>query len=340
MFERDVLNILDEGEEPEAPCRFNFASNANSLGPDPYALKAIRQADPRHYPDPHYRQLYRALAEFHDVEPEQIAVGAGSSELIARLTHWSYLKGPMLLMEPTFAEYSRAAQPAELPLRIAHSGEEFLSQLKGATLAFLCVPNNPTGEVYAFLEEAAWEAKRQGIVLVLDLAYWSLTRDPPPLPEAWWLFGPNKAHGLTGERAGYLIAPQNLHAFRSIAPSWILSVHGEAFLRQHVQPNSQAWLAQTRQTLWHWLDALEADLAQLGLEVRKGRANFLLAKVGQAPQLTLQLRAREIRVRDCSSFHLPEWIRLSAQPETARRALIQALSELLAEGVLPRPRGS
>jgi histidinol-phosphate aminotransferase len=43
------------------------------------------------------------------------------------------------------------------------------------------------------------------------------------------------------------------------------------------------------------------------------------------------LRERGIRVRDATSFGLPEWLRLSAQREEAIEALLEAL-----EGVLAR----
>lgn len=328
----DVLKPIHGGTDSGPPPRYDFSTNANGLGPDPYALAAIQGADPSRYPDPLYTETHAALAHYHGVAPEQVAVGNGTSELIHRLTRLRYLRGPMLILPPTFSEYARAAQPAELPLLKAESGSRFLQLLPQATLAFLCVPNNPTGEVYDFLFEAAEIAQQRQVVLVLDLAYYHLCLDPPPLPpSAWKLYSPNKAHGLTGVRAGYLIAPHDLTHFRHIAPSWVLGVHGEAFLRAVLQPPSQAWLAQTRAELWRLRAELAQGLRALGLEVRESPANFLLVRVGQATAVALRLREKGLRVRDCTSFGLPEWLRLSAQPPDAQRALLEALPEVLAE---------
>ncbi|WP_027881171.1 pyridoxal phosphate-dependent aminotransferase [Meiothermus rufus] len=327
----DVLKPIHGGTDSGPPPRFDFSTNANALGPDPHALQAVQAADPSRYPDPLYTVLHQAIAAFHQVAPEQVAVGTGTSELIHRLVRWRWLRGPMLILPPTFSEYARAAQPAELPLLQAHSPEEFLQLLPRATLAFLCVPNNPTGEVYPFLAEAAQTAQRHRATLVLDLAYHALTQNPPPLPQGVWrLYGPNKAHGLTGVRAGYLVAPVDLTHFRHLAPSWVLSVHGEAFLRASLEPPSQTWVAQTRQTLWRWRRELAQGLRKLGLEVQEGQANFLLVRVGPATQVAQALRARGLRVRDCTSFGLNEYLRLSAQPPEAQKALLEALADLLA----------
>lgn len=165
---------------------------------------------------------------------------------------------------------------------------------------------------------------------MLDLAYHPLTQEPPPLPEGVWrLYSPNKAHGLTGVRAAYLLAPHDLTHFRNLAPSWALSVHGEAFLRAVLQPASQSWLETTRQSLWRWRAELAAGLRALGLEVREGAANFLLVRVGQATAVARALRLRGVRVRDGTSFGLPEWLRLSAQAPQARQALLESLQEVL-----------
>lgn len=329
----DVLTPIHGGTDAGPAPRYDFSTNANSLGPDPYALAAIQAADPSRYPDPLYTRLHAALADFHGVSPKQVAVGGGTSELIHRLTRWRYLRGPMLILPPTFSEYARAAQPAELPILRATDAESFLKLLPRATLAFLCVPNNPTGEVYAFLEQAGQTASRHQIALVLDLAYYSLLPDPPGLPtNAWRLYSPNKAHGLTGVRAGYLLAPHDLRHFRNLAPSWVLGVHGEAFLQATLQPDSQNWLAATRQEIWRLRSQLAQGLRGLGLEVQESPANFLLVRVGQATATAQRLRKLGFGVRDCTSFGLPEWLRLSAQPPQAQEALLKALRRELAVG--------
>ncbi|MGC8905173.1 pyridoxal phosphate-dependent aminotransferase [Thermus sp.] len=321
---RPIHGGTDEGPEP----LYDFSTNANALGPNPVILERLKAVDPSRYPDPLYRRLRAALAEAHGVRPEQVAVGTGTSELIHRLARWTYLRGPILFLPPTFSEYARAARALDLPLWEAESPEAFLELLPRSSLAFLCVPNNPTGEVYPFLEEAA---RRAGGALVLDLAYYDLMESPPPLPQgAFRLYSPNKAHGLTGVRAGYLLAPLDLTHFQNLAPSWPLSVYGEALLQAHLDPEARAWLEESKRELLRLRRLLAQGLRDLGLEVRESPANFLLVRVGKATEVARALRERGLKVRDATSFGLPEWLRLSAQREEAIGALLLALEEVLA----------
>ena len=65
-------------------------------------------------------------------------------------------------------------------------------------------------------------------------------------------------------------------------------------------------------------------LAGAALEVVAGRANFLLLRVGDAPAFRLALLRRGFAVRDCTSFGLPEWVRVAVPSEGAVRRLLNA----------------
>ncbi len=322
-----IHGSTDSGKPP----RYDFSSNANALGPNPYILKILQTVDPTHYPDPAYTKLHQALANHHQVNPEQVAVGAGASELILRLIRYQSRSANVLTFAHTFGEYQRSAQLAGLAQLQAPTPAAFLANLKQADLAFLCVPNNPTGELYGedFLQEVAIVATRSRTIVVIDRAYLALSQVQITIPDSFWqLYAPNKAHGMTGIRAGYLIAPESLLAFRNYAPSWVLSVHGEAFLQAALQPASQDWVSQCRPILWAWRDRLGAQLNQLQIDQRWSQANFGLINVSNATQVTQALRHADIRVRDCTSFGLPDRIRISAQPMAAQDALVVALTNL------------
>ncbi|MBE9030206.1 histidinol-phosphate aminotransferase family protein [filamentous cyanobacterium LEGE 11480] len=335
----DQLQPIHGSTDSGTPPKYDFSSNANALGPNPTVLKALKAVDPTHYPDPFYTKLHQEISAFHQVSPKQVAVGAGASELIVRLTRWERSTGNILTMAPTFGEYARAARLTGLPLYEAQSPEAFLERLSSAQLAFLCIPNNPTGEIYApeFLDQVAKVAARSKTIVVADLAYLSLTQTKIDIPEIFWrMYAPNKAHGMTGVRAGYLIANESLVEFRNVAPSWVLSVHGEAFLRSALSPAAQTWVKQCHPTLWRWRDELKNQIQRIDLEQTWSQANFGLISVGNATQVTEELRRQDIRVRDCTSFGLFDQIRVSAQDEVAQEALVKALFEYLCNKVLVR----
>ena len=317
----------DAGPEP----RYDFSSNANPLGPCPSVLQAIRAADVSRYPDPSYTQLRETLASYHDTSPDQIVVGAGASELILRLIQ--HLDGPVQQLGPTFSEYSRGARITGRKLISVKTPTAFLrAQSRQPGIGFICWPNNPSGELCPldFIADAA----KAGPVVV-DLAYASMC----PLNEvagidtaatgAYRLYSPNKSYGLTGIRGAYVITPRVDRRLALQAPSWVIGREAEAMLAAAVHSRAALWLEQSIVQFVGWRVKLASSLALRGLMVRHSPATFLLVRVGNAARITERLRDQGIRVRDGTSFGLRQWIRLSAQPPAAQRALLVALDKLL-----------
>ena len=325
------LAPLHGGTDSLPEPRYDFSSNANALGPCPAVLAAIRRADVSRYPDPSYTRLRERLAAWHGVTPDRIVVGAGASELTLRLVR--HFDRAVVQLAPTFSEYARGAGIARKRLLSAASAESFLrAQRRQRSLAFLCCPNNPTGEVWDTKLIAT--AARRG-PLVVDLAYASLCGSAQAVQieaaaaGAWRLYSPNKALGLTGVRGAYLIAPRAAGRLADEAPSWVIGRDAVAMLETSLERSARAWLTESIPRLWRWRAQLAAGLRRLQLTVRESPATFLLVDVGSGTRIARSLRAAGIRVRDASSFGLERWIRLSAQPAPARKALLAALARCL-----------
>jgi len=297
--------------------RADFSTNLNALGPPGFLLRSLRRAPLSQYPDPEYTELRALLGD-----AEGVAVGAGASELIHRLV--AAFKGPVAVFAPAFGEYAEAARVRGERVLLAKDEEGFLRAMKKARLGFLASPNNPDGRVYeaGFLKMAA----EAGGLLVLDLAYAPLSEVPVFVPEgAVRLYSPNKAFALPGVRAGYAVFPEAALAERvgRLAPSWVLSATGEAFLRLSREKAAEEWLASTRPRLFSWRRALAKGLEKRGFSVIEGRANFLMARLG-AKTIEGLLKAG-VWVRPLFDKGLPDWARLSAQGPKARRALWEGL---------------
>jgi histidinol-phosphate aminotransferase len=322
----NTLLLPEHGGPDDGPAAsFDFSTNASPLGPPPALLAAVQAADRRAYPDPSYRALRRRLGDEDLVLPT-----AGGAEGIRRLTLAALLAGrrQVWVPQPGFGDYALAAQalglvvmPYATPADIAPTAP---------ALVWICEPCNPTGA-----SVAAWPDLGEHLVIV-DRAYepLRLSGDTPALPPgAWQLLCPNKALGLTGIRAGYAVAPAADAVWRhalSLAPSWVLSAEGVAMLTHWLDDDTQAWLASARATLREWTAAQRALLADVDWLQQKSCTNFWLARPPR-PDVALRLRERGIRVRDASSFGLPGWVRVSAQPREAQQALQQALLEIEGE---------
>jgi histidinol-phosphate/aromatic aminotransferase/cobyric acid decarboxylase-like protein len=70
-------------------------------------------------------------------------------------------------------------------------------------------------------------------------------------------------------------------------------------------------------------------LSQLGWRVVPSSTHFCLIEVGNAARIRRDLLTRKILVRDCSSFGLPQFIRVATRSTLDWQRLIQALQEVL-----------
>jgi histidinol-phosphate aminotransferase len=341
------LNLNEHGGPDSGPAiAHDFSSNANPLAAPESVMAMIRQADRHRYPDPCYQALRDELAAVLDVVPPRLLPTAGSSEAIRRLTLMASLQGVkrVWVPQPGYGDYAAAAKALGLSVHGYANGTDLLESLAarptGPTLVWLCEPCNPTGQSLPaafWLDLADLMAQAPTIAVALDRAYEPLRlvgADPVPqalAAQCWQLCSPNKALGLTGVRAGYVIAPidGDADALSALAPSWVLSAEGVSFLRAWHWPDTQAWLAQSRLTLAQWLHTQQAGLHEWGWHGQPSVVPFQLARPPQdASRLLNELRAQGIKLRDARSFGLPSWVRLSAQPPAAQQALFKALQRI------------
>lgn len=328
---------------------FDFSSNANPL-PWPEALtQALAGADRRHYPAPGYELLREALASQQGVSAERIVPTAGSSEGIRRLTLMAHLQGVRTVWapQPGYGDYAQAALALGMQVLPCPLGEGAAAVHAGQpVLWWLCDPLNPTGRLLS-AERVALLADHlptlpEGSVVALDLAYEPLRMAPrndaawaPVWPQVWQLWSPNKALGATGVRAGWMVAPAGVqaeplvHRLWQLAPGWVLSAEGAALLMACLQPEVQAWLAQSRAQLRLWRDDLQALLKRHGWRVAPTDSHFFLAQ----PPAGLRIdgaawRAQGLKLRDATSLGAAGWWRLSSQGPRALQALEHQLQTL------------
>ena len=213
--------------------------------------------------------------------------------------------GEVWVPEPGFGDYAAAA--LALGIRVHGYTDEAALQPTGPALIWICEPSNPTGASLGSAALARIAAATPGCWRVVDSAY-----DPLRLhgsasvaPSTFWqLHCPNKALGLTGVRAAYLIAPGLVEAatVAPLAASWVVSAEGVAMLSCWHDEATQAWLGACREQLRVWTAEQRAMLAALGWQQSDSDTPFWLARPAQDLNA---LRAAGIKLRDATSFGLP-----------------------------------
>ena len=315
----------------------DFSVNANVYGPNPVLLKAVRQADHTRYPDPSYLALRERLGAWHGVEAACIVPAVGASELLHRMVR-AYLrpKDRVLSVLAPFGEFRRAAALAGTPVDVVQPGQIVDAVQRGVRLVYLGHPHNPAGALLSPDTLAALQGacQRADALLIVDLAYAPFLRLPQPVltSHTALLYSPGKAHGLVGARPAYaLAAPPVAAALHNLAPAWALPTGTAALL--HALPDAQDFLARTLPKVARNAAQLALDLSALG-EVGHHGAPFVTLRVGDAAGMSASLLNRGLlnrglRVRNCASYGLPDWLRISARLPTENAGLVRAIRSLL-----------
>jgi len=159
-----------------------LASNENPLGPSPLAVEAIRQAadSVNFYPDNDASELRAALAQRHELGPEQVFITDGSNALLDLICRMFLSPGlNCISSERSFISYpifSKLAGGGYVTLPTKNDGydlDAIASAINDHTrVVILANPNNPTGTMFDAGEtEAFLRRVPDHVLVVLDEAY-------------------------------------------------------------------------------------------------------------------------------------------------------------------------
>lgn len=337
----------------------DFSASINPLGPSPLVWKAIASARPLlgHYPDTDCWNVRKAVADQWRIDPEQIVVGNGSTELIDVIPRALNIRS-LLVVQPTFSEYGAAmaraggrvmtlyaerrtqyAIPVDRLCRLIEAEGDRRGSIDGV---MLCNPNSPTGRACASEDVArvAKAAHRQGLWLIVDEAFADYCPELSVLPRsAAWphmvvLRSLTKLYALPGLRVGYAVARQSTaKRLQRHLPSWSVNMMGQVAAcaalgdADHVR-KSLHFMAKERRRLTELLATLP------GCTVTPACANYVFVDLPQGRQarhVTEQCRRHGILIRDCSSVpgaHAGA-VRFAVRTPRENDRLIQTLSKIL-----------
>jgi histidinol-phosphate aminotransferase len=328
-----------------------LASNENPLGPSPAALAAAHTAlaQAHRYPDGPATALRKALAHRHGVEPTQIAVGNGSTE-VADLLARAFL-GPehnAVVADRAFSRFRQAVgvrnRHARLvPMRdFTHDLEAMASAADGETrLLYVANPNNPTGTWNRRKEVEALLARLPaGALLVLDEAYFEYASEHPDYPDGTRYVKQgaplivlrtfSKVYGLAGLRIGYgIAAPEVVDAIDTVREPFNANAIGQAAALAaladpgHVRRTLDLNRAEKAR--------MEGALAERGLSFLPSLGNFLCVQLGMpAGEVYRRLLGKGVIVRPLVAYGMHDALRISVGTPDENSNLLEALDAVLA----------
>ncbi|MBI3669194.1 MAG: histidinol-phosphate transaminase [Acidobacteria bacterium] len=324
-------------------------SNENPYGPSPKALEAMTRSQrvAARYPDSLEERMREALAKLHGVEPDNVLLGCGSSEIL-RMADMAFLGSGknVVVAEPTFEAvlaYARVTRAQRVKVALTADFRHDLDRMAAACneatgLVYVCNPNNPTGTIVTRDELVAFLGRvPQSTIILVDEAYHHFVEDPCYASAFEWLGQvPNlvlartfsKVYGMAGMRLGYAVGTkENIRAMRE----HVLSNNAnaavlEAGLASLADPGHIPQQRKLNNDTRHWLcSELERDARRY----IPSEANFVMIDVGgDVKPVIEQFHRRRILVgRKFPS--LGNWLRVSIGTRRETQAFLAALREIV-----------
>ena len=279
--------------------------NENSLGMSPNALSAAKIAIERYgnrYPSASVDEFKGKLADHHQVQPEQLIFGNGSTEVLQAIaTYAARQHSTMIEPSPTFGAlrgYCKAENLNVIQVPVGQDFEMNITAMKkqamaqtGPVLINICNPNNPSGNIVDFTSMFDWINNAPDTHLfLLDEAYFDYAQANPNYKSGLDLINQgkdnvivsrtfSKVHGMAGMRMGYGITTiKTANKITPFAAGFNLSAAGiaaasaalddKAFYKKSIEYN------QLSKTI------LVNTLNELELDYIPSDTNFVLHRIG------------------------------------------------------------
>lgn len=343
-------NIYRVSKETGIPAAelMDFSASINPLGISDKVKEAIRAELDNlvHYPDTGASELKQKIAQYHNIDHASIICGNGSTELIYLIPK-ALNPGTVLIPSPTFSEYEKACnlnsklQTSNFKLNEENGfkiiAREFIEAMQGCDMAFLCNPNNPTGDLLSkeevlFIAEAARESK---CFLVVDEAFIdfcpadSLIGHVLDNPYLIVLRSMTKFYAITGLRAGYgVFHPEIIERIKEFKEPWTMNTLAQKAAIAAIDDKEYA--ERTMDLINNEKEFIENGLRDIGIEFLPSAVNFYLLRTGDSGSICQGMKEKGIIIRDCSNFRGLDdsFIRVAVRSRRENEMLMSGLGKL------------
>jgi len=331
------------GEQLNETGIIKLNTNENPFPPSPKVIEKIQSclgAELKKYPDPESTELRDAIADFYEIEKENVFIGNGSDEVLAHIFMAFFKDEKLYFPNITYSFYPVYCGLYEIDYQTIPLNERFEIETKqylglDGNIIFPN-PNAPTG-----------------IGLGLDAIEEVLTNNPGNLvvvDEAYIDFGGDSAVELIG-RYKNLIIVQTLSKSRSLAGMRIGFAIGdlqliEGLIRVKDSFNSYPLdrLAQAagkasiedKNYFEYTCDEIiknrawtVSQLKMRGIETLPSMANFIFIRVENAEKLYWELKARKILVRYFKKPLIDSYLRISIGTKEEMVKLVKNIDQIM-----------
>lgn len=309
------LDVAAAANDAFAADAIKLDANENPFRP---LVEGSLAANVNRYPEPQPRRLRGVMAALYGVPAESLVVTRGGDDAIDILIRTFCAEGQdaISICTPTFSAYAQFARlqgarviEAPLDADFNFDADAFVAAVKneaGLKLAFICSPNNPTGNPVAPADILRVAEALPDTIVVLDEAYIefagleSLAPTAASHPNLVVLRTLSKAYGLAGARVGCAIGhPETIELITRALPPYPLPTLAIEAAMASLAPSRRLVHAERIAKLKADRDRIAGLLASSPLvtKVRNGGGNFIFMEVEDPQALAAKMHGLGIRIR-------------------------------------------
>lgn len=343
----DRFNLVPytPGEQPKDMKYIKLNTNESPYPPSEkavlYAKKGCELSNL--YPDPTCSALSKKLAEFYDVDYENIILTNGSDEAL-NFSFIAFCNKDKKAVFPdiTYGFYSVFAELNNVPYEEIPLEENFKIDINkyknNDSTVFIANPNAPTGLILSISQIEEIVIANKDNVVIIDEAYIDFGGESAiPLTKKYdnllVIQTFSKSRSMAGARLGYaignkeLISDLNLIKY-STNPYNINRMTMESALGI-LEDNS--YVEENLEKIITTRDYTNNELSKLNFEFTDSKANFVFAKHSEksGKYIYEELKKRGILVRHFDKERIKEYNRITIGTKEEMEILIKTLSEIL-----------
>ena len=349
-------NIYKHAKELNIPPSEIIDSSA-SLVPFPppeFLIKALysvlESQSFQFYPESNLNKIREVIADFHNINQENIMPGNGASELITWIGNTAANLGKNCLLTPGFVDYERSLNCwkgecifEELPKKCQSNFSQKFPLKPITDVIWITNPHNPSGHLWkrASIEDILNEYK----LVICDEAFLSITPNGEkesliPLIKKYKnlivIRSLTKLFNIAGIRLGYAIAsPETIENLNHKRDPWPLNTFAIEAGIKLLENNSryENWTLQIHNWIIAEKDFLRKELSKIKhLNVYNSATNFFLIENKNSLKPAIKyLASKGILIRDCSSFRSLDnkWARISLKNHENNQIIANELINFL-----------
>jgi histidinol-phosphate aminotransferase len=289
---------------------------------------------------PEYGLLRRTIADYCNVEDNQILVTAGAGSAISLVFRaYCELKDRVVIPSPSFELLFQAARitGAEIisPAFDEVTGDfplaDVLSFNKNPKIIVVCNPNNPTGTLLEVSEIKKIALKFKNSLILVDEAYFEYSNVSAieairNCPNVIVIRTLSKAFGLAALRIGYVVANKGVIAtLQKVSNPYDVAMPSVLTAQQALK-DSERVKAYANEVMNSSRRIIEDFFTEYAIPFYPSKSNFICFKVRDISNIFDQLAKKDILIRKVDSGSK---LRVTLGPVKAAQSFVKTYKEIL-----------